>query len=484
MTSNMHARTCLFASITFALAGQLVAADRTNEPLKPGLGPQLFLDDYLVERIDGLTRQIRPPTKLPEPVLSSTIFGVTQPYITVLYDRKLRRYGIWYNHANPIWHAESEDGIHWRNPQPAWDLPRSYGCSIVDDGENAADPDERFKLANWQAVRDREDKAGDVSGMYVGFSPDGFRWKAFERNPVLPTWPEGWGKHVAYGTEDIVDAFYDPLLKHYAAAVKLPALTSDGFAQGPRAGGSIRRLVGMTTSRDFRTWSKPVRIFTPDEKDDGLLEFYGMGGMHQRGGLYIGFVRILRDDLPCDPDGPKDGIGYTVLATSRDGITWSRHREPFLDRNHQKGSWDHAMCWTGYVLPVGEELFLYYGGYARGHKIEPSKERQIGLARMKRDRYVALNAGAKAGTLRTKPFILEGRRITVNADAARGDVRVKLLAGGGMEAGDTFSAPITGDLLEAEVEWPTAPTALQGRPVRLEFEVRDADLYGFEIHER
>ena len=28
---------------------------------------------------------------------------------------------------------------------------------------------------------------------------------------------------------------------------------------------------------DFVRWEKPWRIFTPDARDDGLLEFYGMG---------------------------------------------------------------------------------------------------------------------------------------------------------------------------------------------------------------
>jgi hypothetical protein len=98
-------------------------------------------------------------------------------------------------------------------------------------------------------------------------------------------------------------------------------------------------------------------------------------------------VRVLRDDLPCDPGGPRDGIGYSVLATSRDGVAWQRRREPFLDRDPGRGTWDHAMSWIGAAVPVGDEVFFYYGGYARGHKVEPATERQIGLARMKRDRY-------------------------------------------------------------------------------------------------
>src|SRR5207247_5526793 len=129
----------------------------------------------------------------------------------------------------------------------------------------------------------------------------------------------------------------------------------------------------------------------------------------------------------CDAGGTKDGIGYTVLATSRDGVTWQRFREPFLDRNLEAGSWDHAMTWMSGALPVGDEVFFYYGGYARGHKVAAATERQIGLARMKKDRYVALTPTAEEGTLLTRPFVVPWDRLTINASAKGGTVRVRLL---------------------------------------------------------
>jgi hypothetical protein len=453
--------------------------------LDVGIGPQLFLDDYLIDRLDGLVRRVEPPQRLPEPVLDSTTFGTTQPYLTVLRDDEGQRYRLWYNHGPAVWHAESADGLHWVKPRAAWDLPRSYGASLVDDGKGAADPQRRFKLANWQATRAREDQKGDDGGMYVGFSPDGLRWTAHDKNPVLPGWPEGYPTVTRHGVGDIVDVCFDPLRRHYAAAVKLHALPEDGYAPGPRAGRVFRRLVGLSTSKDFVRWEKPWRIFAPDAKDEGLLEFYGMGGMHQRGGLTIGLVRVLRDDLPCDPGGPKDGVGYAVLATSRDGVRWLRFREPFLDRNPTRGSWDHAMTWISGTLPVGDEVYFYYGGYARGHKVAPDKERQIGLARMKRDRYAGLAPDRAEGVLRTKPFLLSGERLTVNVRVPHGEVRVRLLdeASQPLAAlGDADANPITGDVLAAEARWPRPLRELGGSPVGLEFRVRQGQLFGFQLH--
>jgi hypothetical protein len=467
--------------------GLLGRADDSPRPQAVGTGPHLFLDDYLIDRLDGLARRIESPERLPEPVLDSATFGTTQPYLTVLRDEEGGRYRIWYNRGPAVWHAESPDGLRWGKPRVAWDLPRSYGASLVDVGPAAPDPARRFKLANWQAPRTADPQNGDAAGMYVGFSPDGLRWTPYDHNPVLPGWPEGYQKISRHGVGDIVDVFYDALRRRYAAAVKLHALPEDGYEPGPRAGKVFRRLVGLSTSADFVGWERPRRIFTPDRQDDGLLEFYGMGGVHQRGGLAIGLVRVLRDDLPCDAGGPKDGIGYAVLATSRDGVSWQRSREPFLDRNPDRGSWDHAMAWVGGTLPVGDEVYFYYGGYARGHKVAPDRERQIGLARMKRDRYLALAPERNEGTLRTKPFVAAGDRLTVNARAPRGEVRVRLLdkAGKPLDAlGSADAEPVRGDVLAGEVRWRGSLGELRGRPVCLEFRVRQAQFFGFEFHGR
>ena len=453
------------------------------QPLNLGTGPQLFLDDCVIDKREGLKREVRQPQRHGQPVLDSKTFGVTQPYLTVLRDSQTKKFRMFYNHGPAIWHAESDDGVAWRNPRVAYDCPRGYGCSVVDDGAREADPARRFKLANWAGTPGKGDRPGDDTGMWVGFSPDGFAWTLYDKNPVLPTWPEGWDKRTRHGIGDTADVYYDSAAKCYRAAVKVHAMPEDGYAPGPKSGHGIRRLIGMSSSKDFMSWEKPWRILVPDDKDEGLLEFYGMGGMHVRGGLHIGLVRVLRDDLPCDPGGPKDGIGYAVLATSRDGVTWHRFREPFLDRNMEPGSWDHAMTWMSQAVPVGDEVWFYYGGYARGHKIEAKTERQIGLARMKRDRYVALTPGQERGTLLTRPFLFPDGKLTLNADAAHGEVRVRLLDEDGKPlSGFGEAKALTTDALAAEVQWSKSPETLQGKPVRLEFAVRTAALFGFEFH--
>jgi hypothetical protein len=239
----------------------------------------------------------------------------------------------------------------------------------------------------------------------------------------------------------------------------------------------------QSTSTDLIHWTEPRYIITPDEKDEGETQFYCMGGVIARGDLLVGMVRVLRDDLPADPGGPVAGIGYTTLVWSRDGVHWERDRTPFLDRG-EPGTWDHAMSWIDCQLPVGEEVFLYYGGYARGHKVERFTERQIGLARMRRDRYVARESGDAAGVLRTRVVTLDAKMMTLNADARRGEIRVRITDPAGKPlAGYTFAdcAPITGDSLAAPVKWRHPISRLRGRLVRIEFRLRQACLFALNL---
>ena len=83
-------------------SGAASAQPPQGRPLDIGPGPQLFLDDYLIDKTDGLKRQVRPPERLAQPVLDNKTFGTTQPYLTVLYDQDAKRFRIWYNRGPAI----------------------------------------------------------------------------------------------------------------------------------------------------------------------------------------------------------------------------------------------------------------------------------------------------------------------------------------------------------------------------------------------
>ncbi|MBA3272583.1 MAG: hypothetical protein H0T11_01745, partial [Chthoniobacterales bacterium] len=253
---------------------------------------------------------------------------------------------------------------------------------------------------------------------------------------------------------------------------------------------------GASYSEDATHWAQPWRVITPEQRDAGLLEFYSAGGTIARGPLLVSFVRMLHDDYSPEtgrePDAsstePSTGIGYTTLATSRDGERWQRHDDIFFDRNPQPGTWDRAMSWIGSAVPVGDELFLYYGGYARGHKVEPTKERQIGLVKMPVDRFVALEPSGKgSGSLRTIPLrvpTVEDSHIVINADAANGRVRVQVRdAAGEILPGFAFDdcTPITSEGLTLPVKWTEGKRLPKGQTIQLDFELMNARLYAFDV---
>ena len=467
-------------------------------------GPHLFIDDYLIAESENVTRTTHSPVRAQDQPILGWEKETTQPYVTVIRDAENGRFRMWYNsrigRECAIAYAESEDGIHWTTPSvgPTGEDNRlfvisapfqnAYGVSVIDEGPAFPDAARRFKIAWWGQTQPWPD--GDP-GMRVAFSPDGLRWTPCEANPVLPDYGEEWFKddpRRPYGVGDIIDVFKDPIRQRYAAFVKTPALPIDGLETGSRARLYIRRLVSHSVSADFVRWERPWRVIVPASNDDGLLEFYSVGGTFARGGLLIGFVRMLHDDLPCEPGGPADGIGYTTLVTSRDGEHWERHPDIFFDRNLQPGAWDRAMTWVGSLVDAGDQYYLYYGGYARGHKIEPEKERQLGLAVMPKDRFVSRDAQAgTTGRLLTVPLALAGTpgtQLCLNADVREGSIRVRVLDADktpiqGMGFDDC--APVTQDGVALPVSGLHFESLDRERPIRLEFELSGAQLFGFEF---
>ncbi len=242
-------------------------------------------------------------------------------------------------------------------------------------------------------------------------------------------------------------------------------------------------------------WGTEHNVLRPDERDDGgggETQFYAMDGFLRRGDLLIGMVKVLRDDLkanpppgPSDPTDPPDayGVGYTALAWTRDGKTWTRDREVFFDRHPEMSAWDHSHAWVDEQLPVGDDVFLYYGGYKRGHKANRFDERQIGLVRMKQDRYVARVAGETTATLRTVAFVLDAAGLTLNAQVqSPGEIRIRLVDESGAPLEGFNWADITpahGDGVRLPVRFPKPLNTIGDQPVRLEFQMKHATLYGF-----
>ena len=458
------------------------------EPLRLSPGPHLFIDDYLIETCD-LTRVTHAPEKLPSPILAKSESWHLQPlfFLKVIEDRQGRLLRMWYNVKNPgrtphvcFAYAESRDGVEWARPDLGLvsvggsknnnliQAPGGhFGLFFIDDGPDLADPSRRYKMAYFG------------NGLCVAFSPDGLHFEPHQNNPVIPfavneipPYEPGYVNVIS----DIVDGCWDPLRGRYLLGCKIEQGGYPGKPKHHAAG--WRRTVGMSVSHDFLSWSRPWQIVKPDP-ENGIEEFYGFQPM-VRGNLYLGFLRVLRDDLSADDGGPVQGIGWTELMTSRDGEKWTRYQDKFLDRNLQPGTWDHAMAWVGDCVTVGDQEYVYYGGYAAGHKVG---DRQVGLAKLRKNGFVSRDAGAEVGFLRTRLVVLHGRSMTVNANV-RGEMRFRVLDSTNTPISGfdwTDAVPIRGDSVAHVARWKGNLSQIQDKPVRIDFSLRNGEFYGFEL---
>ncbi|MCB9770801.1 MAG: hypothetical protein H6752_21570 [Candidatus Omnitrophica bacterium] len=448
-------------------SGEQPAAE---EPIDLKKGPHLFLDDYLIAKSENVDRVVNQPKRdpdIPNPVVTGKEDGCFQPYMSIIRDPESKKFHIWYGSRTEdsnsmrsrIGYMESDDGIHWERPHRILDGPGpiQFGVAVIDEGPDFKDPEKRFKYAYHMD-----------NGLKIATSPDGLHWTPLVDHPVI------------LHSHDINGLIFDPIRKRYLATLSV-------YREGDLWEGR-RRITTHSYSDDLIHWDPSRFVVLPHpEYDSGETQFYAMDGYLARGDLLIGMVKVLRDDLKADnpPDPPEAyGVGYTSLAWTRDGKTWVRDTEHFFDPNPTKGEWDHAHAWIDEQVPVNGEVYLYYGGYKSGHKVNRFEERQIGLVTMKRDRYVAREAGDEGGALETPKVKISGDRVTLNVDAEGGEVRVAVLDENG-EPIDGFDyddcQPISEDALEAPVEWKKDLSSLGDRIVSLGFKMKNAKLYAMNV---
>lgn len=437
---------------------------RPAEPLALGPGPHLFLDEYLIESAEGVTRKVFSPPRdpgLPNPLITGPEDRCFQPYFTVSRSPETGKYRLWYGawgdgqsmSRSHLAYLESDDGLRWQRPAKILKDPAEiqFGSEVLDEGPDFPDPARRYKYSWWHG-----------GGLRIATSPDGLEFTPLSPAVVLP-----------HG-HDITNIWRDPLRNRYVATVS-EMLQLEHM-------GESRRTTLQAVSDDLLHWSPKWIVLAADNRyDPDVLQFYAMNGYLVRGGLVIGMVKNLHDDWGAEGRPPGAfGIGSTSLAWTRDGQTWIRDRAVFFGPDPQAGTWDHAHAWIDEQLPVNDEVYLYYGGYKWGHKHNRFAERQIGVVTMRRDRYVAREAGAAAGTLRTPLVLLDGSALTINAQIG-GELKVRLVDAQGQPLTGFDWVRLQGDDVQHSVAFAGKLASLAGQPVRLEFQLRQAQLFGFDL---
>ncbi len=180
-----------------------------------------------------------------------------------------------------------------------------------------------------------------------------------------------------------------------------------------------------------------------------------------------------------------------LLMASRDGVHFGRWNEAFLRPGIERtGTWQYGhqfiaehVVETKSALPGAPNELSIYAAEDYWHGKGGSLRRYS----LRLDGFTSVHASMKGGDLITRPFSFEGAKLCVNfATSAAGSMRVEVLTAEGQPVqGFTLkeSADLFGDSVDRTVTWNQRANvgSLQGKSVRLRFQLKDADLYSFQF---
>ncbi|MCH7685968.1 MAG: hypothetical protein IH899_04680 [Planctomycetes bacterium] len=134
---------------------------------------------------------------------------------------------------------------------------------------------------------------------------------------------------------------------------------------------------------------------------------------------------------------------------------------------------------------MGDELWIYYRS-TRLRRNQP-KQYAVGLAKIRLDGFVSLDAGRTPGVVTTRPLSFSGKRLFINAEVAEGgSIRVELLSRKNKPLQNyslSDSIPITTGAVKISVGWKqvTESQLPTRKHIRLRFELKHVKLYSFWV---
>jgi len=480
--------------------GTAKSSPAATEPVHIGSRLELFVDDYLIDRMTGgATLQLHHPTPKEIVLVHDDVWeGSGSCFYDVFRDGDIfKLYYIGYQLTNEdgsqmtsrgicACYAESTDGIHWQKPNLGLvEYLGTKDSNVVWTRENA-DNFVVFKATN-PACRSGEEYKATASGpggLWAYKSSDGLNWTPLQDSPIIT---KG-----AFDSQNL--AFWDPLRGHYWCYFR-------DFHDGLR---DIR----VATSGDFLTWTEPEMLKYVDSPDEQLYTnqimpypraphiFVGFPTRYVERAFSPSFLPL--PDLPHRENrvkiAPRYGTAITdgLFMTSRDGRLFNRWGEAFVRPGpERKDNWLYGDCYQGLGLietaaedpTAPRELSLYC--------TENTWKTDVKMRRytLRIDGFVSVNAPLKGGELLTKPLVFSGGKLVLNfSTSAAGSIRVELQDPEGKPL-EGFSLTdcdeVFGDSLDRTVTWQGKSdlSALAGKPLRLRVTLSDADLYSLRFGE-
>ncbi|MEN8193795.1 MAG: hypothetical protein ABFS12_13315 [Bacteroidota bacterium] len=444
----------------------------------PAKGPYFPVDERIIEdrwKVERFVVELQKFSENPVMVKTKEIEGIG-PLAggTVLFDEKDSLYKIWYNvfdenayknrlpFSYNMCYAESKNGIYWEKPNLG--LFDNRGRITKDNNaiklgkEKTASIDVEFNPSP-NSSHDRFVAIhNDSGGVFVSYSEDGKYFNCSFDKPAV------W-----YHSDTHNNFIYDEVRNRWIMYIRPRAFAGNGLEHVGR------RRVAVIESSDLKNWTHERTVLTPEEGDPD--NFYGMT-VFRRGDVFFGQLQIYET---------MTHHLYQELAWSGDGINWYRLPQSaqriFLDVDKKNG-WDRGMVML-FEKPVliDDEMCFYYGGQDRAH--DGYGKNGIGLATTKLDRLIGVKSIPDTlGRILTRPIKINGD-LYINAKVD-GEIRVEIRSAVRDESVEGYTAeeciPFNGDELNASISWEDKSLKdLKGNIVRLRFQLKDAELYSFDI---
>jgi hypothetical protein len=468
-------------------------------------GRQLFVDSFLIAETSLQQVAHTPTFYAGNPVLEPdrdwerTVDGA--PYAApfsdgIWYDETQRRFKMWYlagagelhkddPQAFYTCYAESADGKTWVKPT----LDVMAGTNVVDTCNRDAstiwldkqetDSTRRYKMFN--VLR----RPGDRRWQCVlKYSADGVHWSE--------------GVAQSGDLYDRSSAFYNPFLGVWALSMRYPtAVSSRSRSYLQNADPELAVSLAHRIRPDYPD-QNVVYWFTPSPREPRNPDYPEVSpGIYNFDAIPYESIMLGMYSVWQGPENDvcaREGIqkrNEIFLGYSRDGFHFSRQSyEPFMANDHSDGAWNWGNMQSvgGAPIVVGDSLYFYCSG-RRLNNIMWDSYTSTGLATLRRDGFVAMHADARGGYLITEPLCFDGKYLFVNVDVKgrRSHLTVEVLDADGNplpEFSGKNAVALKGiDSTKAMVTWRgrTDLTALQGRAVRLRFNLTAGDLYAFWV---
>jgi len=335
--------------------------------------------------------------------------------------------------------------------------------------------DQRFKALTRNYGLSFRDKREDIMGLFAFVSADGYHWRKLSNAPLITKglfdsqnvsfWSEHEECYVCYLREAAGDGEYSHSV----------------------------RSIARCCSDNFQDWTEPELMDmggTPPEHlyTNQTQPYFRASHIYiALPGRFMPDRQVLSDEegeALSILDGKWRDCSDAVLLTSRGGSRYDRtfmesFVRPGLDRRNWTSRCNYPAC--GIVQTGTDEMSIY----VERHNMQAGKYLERLTLRL--DGFASLSAGYSGGVMITKPLMFSGERLTLNyATSAAGHIRVDLQDQSGKAiVGHTLQdcSFIVGDEIEHTVTWNGNAdiSHLSGQPVRFRFELKDADIYSFQV---